>query len=61
MIALLLFIVIVGVLLYKLREKLSLLSHFADKPVTTATEIGAGIAEGVAIKIRDWTSKKASG
>lgn len=49
-----------AVFLYKIRQKLMLLTKLVDRPAQTASEIGVGIAEGVAVKIKEWTNKKAS-
>ncbi len=50
----------IGILLFRMRENLALLSKLTHKPVDTVTELGAGIAEGVALKLKEWTTKKAS-
>lgn len=60
MIMMIILIIGFGIFLYKIRENLALLSKLTHRPAATATELGAGIAEGVALKIKEWTSKKAS-
>jgi phosphoglycerate-specific signal transduction histidine kinase len=54
-------IIAIGVVAYYIRKKIMAISLLAKRPANTAAEIGAGLAEGVAAKIKDLiTPKKAS-
>lgn len=49
-----------AVFLYYVRQRIEVLSKLAERPYQTASDIGEGIAEGVALKILQWTKQKAS-
>lgn len=61
MIFMMVLLMAVGFFLYRLRQNIEIVSRLAKRPAETASEIGAGIVEGVAIKLKEWTNKKASG
>jgi hypothetical protein len=61
MLTVLFLIIAVAVVAYYIRKRLMMLASLAKKPAETASEIGAGIAEGVGLKIKQWlTTKKVS-
>lgn len=60
MIVALFLLVAFAIFLYYLKQRIEVLSKLAHKPQETASEIGAGIVEGIATKILQMAKQKAS-